>query len=172
MISDIPMVKKVRPTGARKLRVRFAGDRREYVLDLTGLIARSRHFAPLMEDADTFAKIDIVDDGLSVAWPVETKWGHLDLSGSTLRRMAEEQLPMSGADFAKWRKSLGLSLTEAAKLLGVGRRTIMGYLKKNELPPIVAIACRALARDKLVFAAHYVPARKMIRHVDYRQAKQ
>jgi DNA-binding XRE family transcriptional regulator len=135
MISDIPMVKKVRPTGARKLRVRFAGDRREYVLDLTGLIARSQHFAPLMEDADTFAKIDIVDDGLGVAWPVETKWGHLDLSGSTLRRMAEEQSPMSGADFAKWRKSLGLSLTEAAKLLGVGRRTIMGYLKKMSYRP-------------------------------------
>ena len=77
MISDIPMVKKVRPTGARKLRVRFAGDRREYVLDLTGLIARSRHFAPLMEDADTFAKIDIVDDGLSVAWTLrsgENRW--------------------------------------------------------------------------------------------------
>ena len=113
-----------------------------------------------------FAKIDIVDDGLGVAWPVETKWGHLDLSGSTLRRMAEEQLPMSGADFAKWRKSLGLSLTEAAKLLGVGRRTIMGYLKKDELPAVVAIACRALARDKNVFAAHYMPARKMSRHVD------
>jgi hypothetical protein len=86
MISDIPMVKKVWPTGARKLRVRFAGDRR-YVLDLTGLIAGSRHFAPLMEDADTFARIDIVDDAIGVAWPVETKWGHLDLSGSTLRRM-------------------------------------------------------------------------------------
>ena len=70
----------------------IGGDRREYVLDLTGLIARSQHFAPLMEDADMFAKIDIVDDGLGVAWPVETKWGHLDLSGSTLRRMAEEQL--------------------------------------------------------------------------------
>ena len=130
MTSDIPMVKKAQPSGERRLRVRFAGDRRRYVLDLTGLIARSRHFAPLMADAD-FAKIDIVDDGLGVAWPVETKWGHLDLSGSTLRRIAEEQLPMSGADFAKWRKSLGLSLTEAAKLLGVGRRTIMGYLKKR-----------------------------------------
>jgi hypothetical protein len=115
---------------ARSLAVQ---DRREYVLDLTGLIARSQHFAPLMEDADMFAKIDIVDDGLGVAWPVETKWGHLDLSGSTLRRIAEEQLPMSGADFAKWRKSLGLSLTEAAKLLGVGRRTIMGYLKKETI---------------------------------------
>jgi hypothetical protein len=166
MIGEIPMVRKVRPGGERTLRVRFAGDRREYVLDLTGLIARNRHFAPLMEDADAFAKIDIIDDGIGVAWPVTTKWGPLDLSGSTLRRLAEEQLPMSGADFAKWRKSLGLSLTEAAKLLGVGRRTIMGYLKKNELPSVVAIACRSLARDKLVFAAHYVPARKATRHVD------
>ena len=74
MIGDIPMVTKVRPTGGGTLRVRFAGYRREYALDLTGLIARSRHFAPLMEDADTFAKIDIVDDGIGVAWPVETKW--------------------------------------------------------------------------------------------------
>jgi len=165
MISDIPMVRKAQPSGKRTLRVRFAGDRREYAVNLTGLIARSQHFTPLMEDADTFAKINIVDDGLGVAWPVETKWGHLDLSGSTLRRLAEEQLPMSGADFAKWRKSLGLSLTEAAKLLGVSRRTIMGYLKKDELPAVVAIACRALVRDKHVFAAHYVPARKMTRHV-------
>ena len=165
MIGDIPKVMKVRPTGGRTLRVRFAGDRREYVLDLTGLIARSRHFAPLMENADMFTKIGIVDDGIGVAWPVQTKWGRLDLSGSTLRRIAEEQLPMTGADFSEWRKSLDLSLTEAAKLLGVSRRTIMGYLKKNELPSIVAIACRALARDKHLLAAHYVPARKIIHHV-------
>ena len=70
---------------------------------------------------------------------------------------------MTGADFAAWRKVLGLSLTEAAKLLGVGRRTITGYLKKDEVPPVVAIACRALARDKHLLAAHYVPARKMNR---------
>ena len=68
---------------------------------------------------------------------------------------------MTGADFAEWRTGLGLSLTEAAKLLGVGRRRIMGYLKKEELPPVVAIACRALARDKHLLAAHYVPARKI-----------
>ena len=70
---------------------------------------------------------------------------------------------MTGSDFAEWRKVLGLSLTEAAKLLGVGRRTIMGYLKKDELPSVVAIACRALARDKHLLAAHYVPARKISR---------
>jgi hypothetical protein len=130
---------------------------------MTGLIARSAHFAPLMDDAEAFAKVAIVEGGLGVAWPVQTKWGRLDVSASTLRRIAEEQQPMTGADFAKWRTALGLSLTEAAKLLGVGRRTIMGYLKKDELPPVVAIACRALARDKHLLAAHYVPARKITR---------
>jgi predicted transcriptional regulator len=70
---------------------------------------------------------------------------------------------MTGADFGRWRTELGLSLTEAAKLLGVGRRTIMGYLKRDELPPVVAIACRALARDKHLLAAHYLPARKVPR---------
>jgi hypothetical protein len=39
----------------------------------------------------------------------------------------------------------------------------MSYLKKDEFPPAVAIACRALARDKHLSAAHYVPARKINR---------
>jgi DNA-binding XRE family transcriptional regulator len=130
---------------------------------LTGLIARSAHFAPLMNVPVSFAKVAIIEDGLGVAWPIQTKWGQLDVSASTLRRIAEEQEPMTGADFAEWRTELGLSLTEAAKLLGVGRRTVMGYLKKDELPPVVAIACRALARDKHLLAAHYVPRRKINR---------
>lgn len=145
------------------LRVRFAGDRHDSELDLTGLFARSRHFAPLLEDPKAFAEIKIVDDGIGVAWPVETKWGYLDLSSSTLRRIAEEQTPMRGNDFAVWRKELGLSLSEAAKLLGVSRRTVMGYLKKDELPPVVAIACRAMARDRSILAAHFVPMRRAAR---------
>jgi hypothetical protein len=160
---DAARLTKVRPADGRILHVRFAGDRRDRELDMTGLIARSAHFAPLMDDAETFAKAAIVEDGLGVAWPVQTKWGRLDVSASTLRRIADEQQPMTGADFARWRTTLGLSLTEAAKLLGVGRRTIMGYLKKDELPSVVAIACRALARDKHLLAAHYVPARKITR---------
>ena len=43
----------------------------------------------------------------------------------------------------------------------------MGYLKKDELPPVVAIACRALARDKHLLAAHFVPARE----IDHRRLK-
>jgi hypothetical protein len=131
--------------------------------DLTGLVARNIHFRPLMDDVETFARVRVMEGGLGIGWPVQTKWGPLDLSSSTLLRIAEEQEPMTGTDFAKWRASLGLSLNEASNLLGVGRRTIMGYVKRNELPPIVAIACRALARDKHLLAAHYLPARKTSR---------
>src|SRR4051794_40846752 len=130
---------------------------------MTGLIARSAHFAPLMDDAETFAKAAIVEGGIGMAWPLQTKWGRLDVSAATLRRIAEEQQPTRGVDLADWRVALGLSLTEAAKLLGLGRRTTMRYLNKDELPPVVAIACRALARDKHLLAAHYVPARKIAR---------
>ena len=147
MSNDMERLTKVRATGDGTLRVRFAGDRRERGLDLTGLISRSVHFAPLASDPEAFAQVAIIEDGLGVAWPVQTKWGRLDLSAATLRRIADEQQPMTGADFAQWRTELGLSLTEAAMLLGVDRRTIMGYLKRDQLPSIVAIACRALARE-------------------------
>jgi len=161
MAGELAKVTSVRPAGDHVLCTRFEGDAHEYRLDLTGLIARSKHFAPLQDDANVVARLEIVEGGLGVAWPVETKWGHLDVSAETLRRIAEEQRPVTGADFAKWREALGLSLTEAAALLGVSRRTIMGYLKKDRLPAMVAIACRALARDNHLLAAHFTPARRI-----------
>lgn len=163
MRDDVAKVSRVRAAGPRSLRICFVGERRERELDLTGLMARSTHFAPLMDDREAFAKARIAEGGLGVAWPIRTKWGRLDLSAETLRRIADEQEPMTGADFGRWRLELGLSLTEAATVLGVGRRTITSYLKKDRLPPLVAIACRALARDRNVLAAHYLPARKVSR---------
>jgi hypothetical protein len=80
MTDNVARLTKVRPADGRILRVRFAGDRRDQELDMTGLIARGAHFAPLMEDAATFARVAIVEDGLGVAWPVQTKWGRLDVS--------------------------------------------------------------------------------------------
>ncbi len=154
---------KVRPLGAGRLRVRFKGEKRDREIDLSGLLARSEHFASLRASDDAFAKLAIVERGLGVAWPVQTKWGRLDLSAATLHRIADEQQPMTGADFAAWRATLGLSLTETAKLLGLSRRTVMGYLKMERVPAVVAIACRALARDRNLVAAHYMPGRKTAR---------
>jgi hypothetical protein len=98
MSDDVTRVTKVRPAGDRVLSVRFVGDRRDHKLDMRGLIGRSAHFAPLMDDPQSFAKVAIVEDGLGVAWPIKTKWGRLDVSASTLRRIAEEQEEMTRGD--------------------------------------------------------------------------
>jgi hypothetical protein len=58
---------------------------------------------------------------------------------------------------------LGIVIDRGSEAARGRRRTIMSYLKKDELPSVVAIACRALARDKHLLAAHYVPARKITR---------
>lgn len=65
----------MRPAGERILHIRLAGDRRDHGLDLTGLIACGVHFAPLMDDPALFAKVAIIEDGLGVAWPIQTNWG-------------------------------------------------------------------------------------------------
>jgi hypothetical protein len=67
------------------------GDRREYEIDLTELFDRSSHFSPLIKDDRAFMSWRIVEDGLGVAWPIETKLGPLDLSAATLREIAERQ---------------------------------------------------------------------------------
>lgn len=88
MGNDVTRVTKLRLAGGHVLCLRFAGDRRDHRVDLTGLIARSTHFAPLMHDTEFFARATVVEGGLGVAWPVWTKWGRLDVSASTLRRVA------------------------------------------------------------------------------------
>jgi hypothetical protein len=159
-VEEIARIKAARALGGAKLMVRFLGERAGRPVDLTGLFSRSRHFAPLLKDEAAFSAVAVIENGLGLEWPIATKWGRLDVSAATVRRIAVEQQPMSGAEFAAWRRELGLSLIESAKLLGLGRRTVMGYLKRDELPQVVAIACRALARDKHLLAAHYVPSRK------------
>jgi hypothetical protein len=91
MPDDMARVTKVRAAGSRALRVRFAGESRDHQVDLTGLLERSKHYAPLVDDASAFAKAWIVEGGLGVAWPIRTKWGRLDVSAATLRWIADEQ---------------------------------------------------------------------------------
>ena len=90
MAKEIPIVTKVSADGGNMLRVRFAGDRRDYRIDLAGLFARSANFAPLLDDTKVFAKVGIVEDGIGIGWPIRTKSGRLDNSASTLRKIAEK----------------------------------------------------------------------------------
>ena len=88
MTSDIPMVKKAQPSGERRLRVRFAGDRRQYVLDLTGLIARRPAFCT----ADG-GRRHVRQDRYCRRWTRrcmagQTKWGHLELAAASALSVA------------------------------------------------------------------------------------
>jgi hypothetical protein len=91
MDQEIVRIARVSSGRGRTLRVGFIGDEHEYEIDLSELLSRSRHLAPLMIDDRAFANPKIVENGLGVAWPIETKWGQLDLSAETLRGIAEKQ---------------------------------------------------------------------------------
>ena len=90
MIEKIPRINRARAIGPGVLRIDFAGEKSSRDVDVSGLIARSRNFAPLADET-IFDKVEVVEDGLGVAWPVETTWGRLDLSASTLHRIGDEQ---------------------------------------------------------------------------------
>jgi len=64
---------------------------------------------------------------------------------------------MTGRQFTKWRKSLKLSIQEAADALGLSKRTVNDYGKAEKIPTAVAMACRAMERDPLVLSAHFKP---------------
>jgi hypothetical protein len=92
MTEAVPRIKTARSIGHNRLRIFFVGERRPRDVDLSGLIARSRNLVPIGDDA-TFDDVRVIEDGLGVGWPVETEWGQLDLSATTLRRIGEEQEP-------------------------------------------------------------------------------
>lgn len=124
-------------------------------VDLTGLIARSRHIGALADQA-LFAQAETIEDGHGVEWP-----GGLDLSAGTLRLLAEEQQPMTGAQFAEWQTLVGISTGETADLLDCSVSTIkkMRAAVSKPVPLPVQVTCRAMWREPVVLSAHYRPRR-------------
>lgn len=61
---------------------------------------------------------------------------------------------MKNENFKQWRENLGITQSEAAKLLGLGRSTIIQYEQgyrrgankaQVEIPKSIALACAALS---------------------------
>jgi len=92
-------------------------------------------------------------EGLRDSYPLAQvdEWGHAvewpDDRGiplSALQRLAKEQAGKAYpvAAFNQWIASNGLSANEAAKALGLSRRTIIYYhTGAKPIPPIVGLAC-------------------------------
>ena len=147
-----PRIKAVRPgSDPYTLVVTWAGGLKTAV-DLTGVVARSERFQELL-DADTFADVGVVTHGWGIGWGCGA-----DYSADSIARLARQQKPMTGEDFARWMRNLDLSNQEASDVLGVSLTTVKNHKRaKGPLPAVVAIACSALAEDKTAFFAHYRP---------------
>jgi DNA-binding transcriptional regulator YiaG len=116
------------------------------------LVHRSRHFRVFLDQPAAFRKVRVADFGGGIEWE-----NGLDYGADTLKVMAGEQRPMSGADLAAFESELDLSTAETAALLGLAERTVRAYRKAKRLPQSVAIAMRTIRASNTVLAAHYRP---------------
>lgn len=153
-LERLPRIRRVRPGPApHTLIVDWVGGGSDTV-DMTGVIARFKPFAPLA-DAALFCTAHPVDNGVGIGWD-----GGLDYSGSSLALLAEEQRPMSAAELDDWQKRYALSNSEAAETLGISLRTYNYYRTGRNIPKPVSAFARSMNREPAVFRAHYRPARK------------
>jgi hypothetical protein len=131
----LPRIKSVSATRAPwTLHVVWA-DRTKDRIDLTGLVHRSRHFRIFLDQPSAFRKMHVADFGGGIEWE-----NGLDYAADTLKVMADEQRPVSGADLAMFESQLNLSTAETAVLLGLAERTVRAYHRAKRLPRSVAIA--------------------------------
>lgn len=151
-VDTLPRVKAVSAARAPwTLKVTWADGTKDRV-DLTGLIHRSRHFRVFLDRPASFRKVRVVPFGAGIEWQ-----NGLDYGADTLKMMADEQSPASGAELLAFESDLDLSTAETAALLGLAERTVRAYRRAKRLPESVAIAIRTLRASNTVLAAHYRP---------------
>lgn len=121
-------------------------------VDLTGLVYRSRHFRAFLDKPAAFRKLRIAPFGSGIEWE-----NGLDYGADTLKMMADEQRPLSGADLVAFESGLDLSTAETAALFGLAERTVRAYRRAKRLPQTLALAIRVIRANHTLLAAHYRP---------------
>jgi hypothetical protein len=127
-------------------------------VDLSGLVAGSRHFRRFSDEPGTFRDARVVNWGHGIAWP-----NGLDYSAENLARIAEEQEERDDREeFVAWQKAHGLTNEEAGAVLGYKKSQIKNFRSgQSKVPTSVRIAMRAFDADPTVFFAHYRPGERV-----------
>jgi len=107
-------------------------------VDLSDVARRLEGFAPL-ESRREFRRAAVVDFGWGVEWPCGAS-----LDCDRLQEMAlEQQGQVANVDFRRWQDRHQLSLTDAAKAIGLTRRTVSQYRTgARPVPRTVMLACK------------------------------
>jgi hypothetical protein len=125
--------------------------------DMSTSVQRREPFAAL-RDPNAFRRVKVLDGGYAVGWPGLG----IDFAADALWYEAHpKQLPfadeiMTAKDFRTWMMQHGFSLSSAAQVLGLARRSVAYYASGGRrIPRVVFLACMAIAaaRRKALVAA-------------------
>ena len=100
-----------------------------------------------LRNAGTFARVEVAEWGHGVSWP-----GDIAIPVEALYRLAREQAGLAWPThlFNAWMKRHGLSAAQAAKALGLTRRTILYYhTGAKPIPVYIALACEGWEHRQL-----------------------
>lgn len=127
----------VKPGAEFALLLEWSSDK-EFRVDLREPVFRLKGLAPLRDRA-LFARAQPGEGGHSLVWP-----GDLGMGADRLWEMSLEQNGRGdAAEFIRWRWRHGLSLTDAARALGLSRRQVAYYVRgEHEVPRTVLLACK------------------------------
>lgn len=138
----LPRIASVSP-GESPLTVRVRWDKGgETTVDLSGIVATFRVYAPLRRSRKLFRQVRVGEYGADIVWN-----DRIDMAADTLWRLAREQsgATMSAAAFREWRARKAYTLDEAARVLGISRRMVAYYEQGDRpIPRVVALATRGL----------------------------
>jgi DNA-binding XRE family transcriptional regulator len=141
----LPRLVAVAP-GERPMTLRVRWDNgAESLVDASGMIRSFRVYAPLRRSPELYRQMRVGEHGTDVVWTDE-----IDMAADTLWRLAQEQAgeTMTPDAFRHWRERKAYTLDEAARALGLSRRTVAYYEKGDRpIPRVVALATRALDMD-------------------------
>ena len=137
--SKAPRLESVRTLSGVTLEVRYTHGR-QFVLDLSALTNELTAFAPLKDPAQ-FAKVQVTDWG----WTLEWECG-ASLDSDRVLEMAMEQAGLrANIEFRHWQDRHHFTLSTAADVLGLTRRTVSQYRTGSRpIPKVVGLACRAI----------------------------
>jgi len=121
-------------------------------VDLTGLIAKSKHFQKFAHDKESFKRVRPTKWGYGIEWE-----NGLDLSRDTLLAMSEEQEDMTGKELERCLARLNVTIPEAAQILDTTERTVRNYIAQPLVPRTCAITIRRCTEDNNFFLALYRP---------------
>jgi hypothetical protein len=113
-------------------------DGRALRVNMTEVAKRLQAFAAL-EQPSEFATAKVTDFGWTLEWDCGAS-----LDSDRVIELALEQSGMTeNVYFRRWQDANGLSLTDAAKAIGLTRRTISQYRTgARPVPRIVGLACK------------------------------